>query len=147
MRRSRRCPRSRAASAARGRGRLSGSPRPPVSRDRDELLHCRVELLLPRPPQPLAQDRDDRRPRPPVDEDDEAEAEPLLVGAVEPLKLGQQGLAAAALLRRRLADPRVRGQRLGLLLVRQLAYHLAGDLERILAVSEPLDEARPAREK
>src|SRR5262249_61004415 len=61
---------------------------PSVLGDRDELVERGRELLLARPLEPLAQDRDELRLRPPVDEDDEAEAELLLVGAVELVELG-----------------------------------------------------------
>ena len=50
----------------------------------------------------LAEDRDDLAPRPAVDEDDEAEAEPLLVGAVQLGQLGEHlGIVVGALLGRR----------------------------------------------
>ena len=57
-RRSRRSPRRRAAAGTRGRPGLSGSPRPPVPRDRAERPCPRLQLLLASPPEPLAQHRD-----------------------------------------------------------------------------------------
>ena len=47
---------------------------PAVLRDRDELGDACLQLFLPRPRQPLAEDREDVAVRPPRDEDDEADS-------------------------------------------------------------------------
>src|SRR5438132_8618083 len=62
---------------------------PAVARDRDELVQRGLELLLAGAREPFAQDRENLRLRTPVDEDDEAETEPLLVRAVQPPELGE----------------------------------------------------------
>src|SRR3954447_19279315 len=62
---------------------------PAVDRDRDELVDRGLELLLARPRAALAQDRQDLALRAAVHEDDEAEAEPLLVGRVQRRELAQ----------------------------------------------------------
>src|SRR5204863_1845021 len=81
--------------------RASGGS-PSVLRDRDELLDGGVELLLPCPLEPLPQHVEDLGLRAPVDEDDEAEAELLLVDLVEVGELRQDDrIGVAALLRRR----------------------------------------------
>ena len=61
-----------------GRPGLSGSPRPPVPRDRAESPQPRLQLLLAFV-LPLAQHREQLSPRAPVHEDDELEAEAALV--------------------------------------------------------------------
>ena len=102
---------------------------PSVHRDLHELVDAGLELLVARPLEPLAQDRDDLAPRAAVDEDDEAEAEPLLVGAVQLGELGEHaGIVVGALLGRasaptsRLrADRRVRVEHLLLLVVAERA--------------------------
>src|SRR6266536_3376202 len=76
---------------------------PAVAGDRDQLAQACLELLLARPIEALLQDLQDLRLRAAVDEDDEAEAELLLVDLVQVSELGQDGrvAAAAALLGRR----------------------------------------------
>ena len=91
--RSRRSPWWRGTSGRRGRAsrwRTTLGAAPPVLRDRDELLHGRVQLLGAGAVDPRAQHLEDLRLRPPVDEDDEAEAEPLLVLGVQPRELGER---------------------------------------------------------
>src|SRR4029077_15933938 len=91
--RSRRSPSWRGTSGRRGRAnrwRTTLGAVPPVLRDRDELLHGRVELLGGGAVDPRAQHPEDLRVRPPVDEDDETEAEPTLVLGVQPRELGQR---------------------------------------------------------
>ena len=91
-----------------------------------------------------AQDRHDLGLRPAVHEDDEAEAELLLVGAVQLVELGR---LVRALLRGRPrrevagADRRVRVEHLLLLLVGQRRRDLARVAERIVELGEPLHEA------
>src|SRR5207244_1565696 len=87
-------------------------------------------------------------PWPPAQEDDEAEAEALLVAAVELRQLGQHPrIRVGALLdggtRRQppRADRGMRVQRLELLLLGQRARSLVGRRpERVLALRQPLDE-------
>src|SRR5205085_7463637 len=143
--RSRRWPRSRAASGRGGRPspRCTGRPRPsseppPVFRDPDELLEARLELLLARAREPLLEDREQLGPRAAVHEDDEAEAELLLVDLVQVRELCEHGRVLAALLGRRLADARVRRECGGLVLLGKLRDHLAGRAERVLALGEQL---------
>src|SRR5262249_31638392 len=132
----------------------SSSPSPAVLRDRDELVQRGFELLAARAVQPLAQHGQDRRSRPPVDEDDEAEPEAALVLAVEagarpPPRLGLPptlpGRRAGR--ERPRPDRRVRLQHLSLLLVGEPARHLAGHAERTLPAGEQLDEAGAALEE
>src|SRR5262249_15363030 len=116
----------------------------------DELVERRRELLLARPLEPRAQDRHDLRLRPPVDEDDEAEAELLLVGAVELVELRRLvgSLLDGGSRRQRLrADRRVRVEDLLLLRVGQARCRLGSAAERILDLREPLDEACAALEQ
>ena len=92
---------------------------------------------------------------PPVHEDDEAEAVPRLVLGVEAGELGQRlGVGVAPLLGRRagreprlLADRRVRVEHLVLLGVGEPVDDLERVAERVLALGEQLDEARPALEE
>src|SRR5262249_45704448 len=112
---------------------------PPVSRDRNELVECRVELLFATPFEASPQDRDDLALRPSVDEDDEAEAEALLVLAVQPLELRERSRIVLGALfrrgarrRRPCADRRMGVQRLELLGFGELVDHVAGRLERML---------------
>src|SRR5581483_6151217 len=105
------------------RWRRSLGAAPSVLCDRDELLDGGVELFLACALDALAQHLEDLRLRPAVDEDDEAEAEALLVLAVEALELVQDlRIGVGALLGGRagreagaLADRRVRVQGLELL--------------------------------
>src|SRR5689334_22624740 len=99
-----------------------------------------VELLRTRAREAFPQHRDEVGARAAGDEDDEAEAEALLVGAVQLGELGEHGRVVAVLLRRALADPRVRSERLELLLVGQRARDLVRAAEWILGRGEPLDE-------
>ena len=103
---------------------------------------------------PLAQHLEDLRLRPAVDEDDEAEAELLLVDLVQVGELGEDGRvgvvpcsAAERAERCSRADRRVRAQRLDLLLLAGGVEHVLGALERVLELGEPLDEARVALEE
>ena len=75
-----------------------------------------------------------------------AEAEDLLVLRVEALELREHLGLGAALLLGRLADARVRGERLGLLLGRRCEQDVL-PLERVLGRGEPLDQPRPAGEE
>src|SRR5262249_38419250 len=114
----------------------------------------RLQLLLACPAQPLAQDRQDLRSRPAVHEDDEPEAEPPLVLAVQSRELVEQGrILLAALLGRR-AGPRaprtgrgVRVEHLLPLVVGQRTRHLPRLPERVLAAGEELDEPCPPLEQ
>src|SRR5207247_4104232 len=122
---------------------------PPVLRDRDELLEGGVQLLLARALEPLPQDLEDLFLRPAVDEDDEAEAELLLVDLVQVRELGERdGIAARSLLGGRsfrqaaAADRGMRVERLELLRLAQLADHVQRGPERAVLLREPLDEAR-----
>ena len=98
----------------------------------------------------VAQHLEDLRLRPPVDEDDEAEAEPLLVLGVQPRELGQRlGVGVGALLGGRAcgeaaarADRGVGVQRLELLVLGQRGDHLAGVAERVLARRRACGRAR-----
>src|SRR2546425_10619942 len=130
------------------------SAAPAIHGDPDQLGQRRRELLLAGPPETFAEDRDDLGLRPPVHEDDEAEAETLLVGAVQPReRLENNGIVVAALLactaRGELgrADRRMRVEHLLHLLVAQLARDLACHSKRILPLGEALDEARPSFEE
>src|SRR5207244_7112776 len=72
---------------------------PAVARDRDQLAQARLELLLARSLEALLQDLQDLGLRAAVDEDDESEAELLLVDLVQVGELGQDcRVAPAALL-------------------------------------------------
>src|SRR5690242_18078981 len=107
-------------------GRASGSA-PSVLCNRDEFLDGSVELLLTRALEPRAQDVQDLRLRTAVDEDDEAEAELLLVDLVQIGELGQHdrvrvvslfdGRAGRQFLR---ADRRIRVERLELVALAQV---------------------------
>src|SRR4051812_46433815 len=157
----RRSPPSRPRRAARGKAgcpspRRNPSAAPPaVDRDRDELLQARLEFVLARALDPLAQDRQDLRLRPPVDEDDEAEAELFLIGLIQLRELGKHGrIVLGALLRRRTrrqlaagTDRRMRVEHFLLLLVAQRARELVRLAERVIELREPLDEARAAFEE
>ena len=102
------------------------------------------------------QHRDELGARAAVDEDDEAEAEALLVGGVQlgelrqHLRVLRRGLA---LLGRRaaaeppLADARMVRQRLDPLLLGQPGEHLARAAERVLLLGERLDEAAAGLEE
>src|SRR5207248_3118250 len=106
-----------------------------------------VELLLARVPQSHAQLRKDLRARAAVHEDDEAEAEALLVRVVELGKLCEDGWVVAVLLGRALADARMRRERLDLLVLAQAARDVARTREWIVLGRELLDEARPSAEQ
>src|SRR5205085_8995589 len=152
--------RSRAASARAGRASRSymrpsrALVLPAVARDRDELAQRGVELLRARTFEPLAQDRDYLRLRAAVHEDDEAEAEALLVLAVEPLELGERlGIVVRSLFRRGSgrqlprADRGVRVQRLELLGLRQTGDHLVRRVERVRVLGQVRDECRLSLEE
>ena len=123
--------------------------------DRDQLPHRRVELLLAGARDALAQHVEDLRLRPAVDEDDEPEAELLLVDLVLVGELRQhRRVGVLALLRRRAGreaaartDGRVCVERLDLLLLAERVDHLVRPLERVVELGEPLDERRPALEE
>src|SRR5207248_1259524 len=102
---------------------------PSILRDRDELVEPGVELRGARPLEPFAQDRDELGARAAVHEDDEAKAETLLVRAVQLCELREHGRILAVLLRRALADARVRRERFELLLVGERARDLTCPLE------------------
>src|SRR5207253_8168499 len=111
-----------------------------VLRDRDELVEGRRQLLLPRAFEPLPQHRHERRLRAAVDEDDEAEAEALLVGAVQLLELRRLvgPLLGGGTIREPLgADRRVGVQHLLLLLVGEARCNLARAAERISSWARP----------
>src|SRR5439155_4248129 len=99
-----------------------------------------------------AQDRDDLTAGAAVDEDDEAEAELVLVGAVELAQLLEHvRVLVLALLRggtggktRALTDRGVGVQRIELVGLAQLGDHVVGEVERVRAAAQDLDEARPA---
>src|SRR5207248_2558069 len=127
---------------------------PPVLRDRDQLLDGRVELLLARSLQSLAQHVEDLRLRAAVDEDDEAEAELLLVDLVQVGEFRQDDrIGVAALLGGRArreplrADRGMRVQRLELVALLQLTDHVTCSAERVLLLGEFLDEPRAALEE
>src|SRR5206468_3194124 len=84
-----RAPSAPGTRATRSRTGPLPAPLPAVAGDRDQLAKPRLELLLARPLEPLAQHLEDLRLRAAVYEDDEAEAELLLVDLVEVRKLGQ----------------------------------------------------------
>src|SRR5207245_9369894 len=109
--------------ASRARTGLPAQPTAP--RDRHELVESGFELLRARPLEPLGQDRDELGARAALHEDDEAKAETLLVRAVQLGELREHRRVLSVLLRRALADARVRRERLELLLVRERARDLA----------------------
>jgi hypothetical protein len=81
------------------------------------------------------------------DEDHEAKAELLLVDLIEVDELRQHRRVTAVLLGRRLADPRVSGKRLDLVLHGELGRDLLGPSEGIVELGQHGDEhARPAEE-
>src|SRR5215472_15033554 len=154
--------RSRAACAGRGSATRSCRSRsrasaalPPVAGDGDELAESGVELLVARALEPLPQDGDDLPLRSPVDEDDEAEAERLLVRPVQRGELSEHGgVVVGALLgggtggeTGALADRRVRRQCLELLFIGQLSDRCLGPVEGLLTLAENLDQPRPALEE
>ena len=93
--------------------------------------------------------------RPSVDEDDEAEAEALLIAPVQLRELGQhRRIVVEALLGRRsrrkpvpLPDRGMRVERRELLVLGQRADDLVRVVERILDLRQPLDERRAALEE
>src|SRR3954454_19132397 len=124
--------------------RALGAALPSIRRDRDQLVERGVELLLARADEALAQDRDELPLRAAGDEDDEAEAEALLVGAVQLGELGRCGVRALlggrARRARRPADRGVGVEHLLLLGVDQLRGDRARVAERIVERRESLDE-------
>jgi len=113
-----------------------------------------MELLLSAPLETGAQHLENLRLWPAVDEDDKPEAELLLVDLVEVGELGQHDrvgigslLHGRALREVARADRRVRVQRLELLGLVQPGDHLGRGLERVVALRQQLDEARPALEE
>ena len=85
--------------------------------------------------------------RPSRDEDDEAKAELLLVDLVEVDELRHYRRVATVLLGRRLADPRVSGERLDLVLFGEAGRDLVSTTERIVHLGQHGHEhARPAEE-
>ena len=99
------------------------------------------------PLEPLAQHGQQLGPRAPVHEDDELEAEALLVGLVQARELFEHVGLGAPLLLGGLADPRMSRQRGNLVRFGQRERDLLRDLERVLVRGELLDEARPPREE
>src|SRR3954468_7899818 len=154
-----RSPRPRAATGRAGCPSPTSSRRglrgaPSIECDLHQLVDCGLELLLTAALEALPQDRDDLASRAPVDEDDEAESEALLIGAVQVGELREHdGVVVAALFDRRprrgssTADGRVRVEHLLLLVVREAARDLARVREGILDRREPLDEPCPTFEQ
>jgi len=116
-------------------------------RDRHELVERGVELLFTRVCEPLAQNGQDLRPRAPVDEDDEAKTELLLVDLVQRRELDEHDGIVAVLLLRALADARMRRERFYLFVLVERMCDLARSRERVVFLREPLDEARPTAEQ
>src|SRR5689334_7272236 len=150
--------RSRAASERAGRATRSRTDpsalQPAVACDRNQLVQACLELLLARPLEALLQDLEDLRLRAAVDEDDEAEAELLLVDLVQIGELGQDGrMTAAALLGCRAggqvacADRRMRVQGLEPLFLGELGDRLIGRPERVLPLGKQLDQPGTALEE
>jgi len=113
-----------------------------------------LEFLFGSALESLLQDLEDVGFRAAVDEDDEAEAELLLIDLVQVGELGQdRRMAAAALLGGRAlrevasADRRVRVQCLSLLLLCQLRKDLLCRSERVVSLGEELDQPRAALEQ
>ena len=100
-------------------------------RDLAERAQPRLELLVARAREPLAQHRDELGAGPPVHEDDEREAEAPLVLLVQPRQLGEHLRLGAALLLGGLADAGVRRQRRDLIVLGERERHLLGDGERV----------------
>src|SRR5919108_1233911 len=103
---------------------------------------------------PLPQDGEDLPARTAVDEDDEAEAELLLVGLVQPAQgREQRGILVGALLLLggfgpgALPYPRMRVQRLDTRLLGELLEHLPRLAERVVPARELLGQARVALEQ
>lgn len=127
---------------------------PAVAGDRDEFLERRRQLLLARPGESLAEDRDQIRARPAVHEDDEPKSELLLVVTVQPTELGGDlGLGLLPLLPGRPvgeapgSDGRVRVYCLDFLGLRQPGDHSFGATERIVGLGEALRESGPSLEE
>ena len=107
----------------------------------------RLELLVARALQPLAQHGQQLGAGAAVDEDDELEAEAALVLVVQAGELVEHLGLGAALLLRRLADARMRRERGDLVGLRQRQRDLLGDGERIRAGRKLVDEPRAPREQ
>ena len=104
--------------------------------------------------EPLAENGEDLRARSLVDEDDEAEAELLLVALVQTPEGGEErGVVVGALLLggalrpAALTDPRMRVQRLDLRVLREAREDGARLAERVLALRELLRQAGVALEQ
>src|SRR5215203_5938363 len=147
MRRSTRSPRRRAASGTRGRRGLSGSPRPPLPRNLAQSTESRLELVLTRAVEPVAEHRQQLGAGSARDEDDELEPEPPLVLLVQPGQLVEHLRLGAALLLGGLADARMRHKSRDLVGLWQRQRDLLGDAERVLAAGQLVDEPRAAREE
>jgi hypothetical protein len=106
-----------------------------------------LELVGPLPLESLAQHRHEFSSCAPVDEDDELEAETLLVGLVQAGELLEHIWLGTPLLVGGLADPRMSRQRGDLVGLGQREGDLLGDLERVLACCQLVDEARPPGEE
>ncbi len=116
-------------------------------RDRAELAQTGLELVGPLPLEPLAQHGQELGPRAAVHEDDELEAEALLVGLVQARELLEHVRLRATLLLGGLADPRMSRQRCDLVGFGQRERDVLRDLEWVLMRGELLDEPRPPREE
>src|SRR6185503_16735770 len=112
-----------------------------------ELTQPGLELLGPLSLQPPQQYRQELGPRAAVHEDDELEAEALLVGLVQPRQLLEDLGLRAALLLGRLADPWMGRERRDLVCLGQRQRDLFGDIERVLVRGQLVDKARPPREE
>ena len=106
-----------------------------------------LELVGPLSLEPLAQHGQELGPRAPVHEDDELEAEALLVGLVQARELLEHVRLGASLLLGGLADAWMSRERGDLVGLGQRERDVLRDLERVLMCGELLDEARPPREE
>ena len=142
------------------------APPPPVVAERYDVRHRSIaigtssstrgpKLFLARPLHPLAQDRDDLAPRPPVHEDDEAEAERRFVLGVQlrRARRAPPGSSSVPCSRRERSDvgaPPIAGCASSISFCSSsvsVERDLARVAERIVEQREPLDEARAALEQ